>query len=284
MSSRSARVAVLGGTFDRLHVGHQALLAAAFDAARRVGIGLTTDAYLTAHPKPWAGRIAPFARRRRELQRYLTSHYPTSRWWIVPLSDGWGGSVEPGVDVLVASSETRVAARGVNRERRRRSLGAVRLRLVPVVLAEDGLPVSSRRIRSGAIDPTGRRIRPLRIAIVAGRRPDREIVAGAIRDAFPELTVRFVPSAPSPRTVRTNSRSNLPSPLHTAQNALGQNDYAAAMERISSRTRGGPGGAAWIAIASATGARAVRILSFDPAHVALAMRRAFRPSARRARS
>ncbi|MCI4354776.1 MAG: pantetheine-phosphate adenylyltransferase [Thermoplasmata archaeon] len=150
-------VAVLGGSFDHLHAGHKALLAAAFASARRVGVGVTTDAYLKSHPKPRGTQIQSYAVRRRQLRRHLERHYASSRWWIVPLADGWGRSVEPGVDVLVASEETAAAARAVNVERRRRGLPPVRLRLVPLVLAEDGRPISSRRIRAGSIDADGRR-------------------------------------------------------------------------------------------------------------------------------
>ena len=48
---RYGRVA-LGGTFDRLHVGHVALLRTAFHIGDEVAVGLTSRRFLTAHPKP----------------------------------------------------------------------------------------------------------------------------------------------------------------------------------------------------------------------------------------
>ncbi len=150
-------VAILGGTFDHLHRGHAALLAAAFARAERVRIGLTTAAFLRAHPKPWPDRIEPYATRRRRLARFLSAHWPARRWSIVALHDPWGASVEPGPDLLVVSDETRTALRAIRTERRRRGLPPLAVAVVPTVRAADGRPIASRRIRAGTIDRAGRR-------------------------------------------------------------------------------------------------------------------------------
>ncbi|MFZ1023990.1 MAG: pantetheine-phosphate adenylyltransferase [Thermoplasmata archaeon] len=152
------RVAVLGGTFDQFHAGHQSLLRRAFATADTVGIGLTTASYLKRFPKPLARRIQPYAERKRVLAHWLRTHYGRHRWWIAPLGEPFGRSVGPGVDVLVVSSDTRAGGRAVNRERRRRSLPRLPIEVVPLVLARDHRPIASRRIRAGEIDPHGRRI------------------------------------------------------------------------------------------------------------------------------
>ena len=185
-------VAVLGGTFDRLHIGHRVLLDEAFRAGRTVGIGLTTAKFLRGHPKPGARSIQPFPVRRAALERYLSRRYSRGRWWILPLEDGWGRSVEPGVDVLVASAETVSGARSVNAERTRRHLPRLVVRLVPVVRGEDGLPVSSRRIRAGVIDARGRRLRPLQVQVVARSEADRKAVRRAFRLVFPGQSFRWM--------------------------------------------------------------------------------------------
>lgn len=152
--------AVLGGTFDRLHDGHKALLEAAFRRARRVGIGLTTAGYLAAHPKPLAHRIRAYAQRRRALRDYLRRHYPGRDYAIVPLDDLFGGSLRPEVDLLVISEESRVGARAVNRRRRALGLRPLELEVVPLVVGKDGRPIAGRRIREGLIDVHGRRRSP----------------------------------------------------------------------------------------------------------------------------
>ncbi|MCI4319246.1 MAG: pantetheine-phosphate adenylyltransferase [Thermoplasmata archaeon] len=155
--ARRYRIAVLGGTFDRLHAGHERLLARAFAAADSVGIGVTTDQYLHRHPKPMGGTIRSYRSRRAALTKFLRRKYPGRGFWLAPLNDGWGRSVEPGIDVLLATPDTRRGAHAVNRERRRRGLPPLAIVLVPLVRGADGRPIASRRIRSGEIDARGQR-------------------------------------------------------------------------------------------------------------------------------
>jgi pantetheine-phosphate adenylyltransferase len=183
-------VAVLGGTFDRLHIGHEALLNSAFRVGRDVGIGLTTAAFLRGRAKPLGGRIAPYARRHRTLAVWLRRHHPDRTWWIAPLKDPLGQSVEPGVDAIVVSVDTRGGGRAVNRERRRRGLPPVAIVLVPLVLADDFRPVSSRRIRAGIIDCEGRRLS--RIAIRAhAPTGSRDAVRAALNEVYRRPAIRW---------------------------------------------------------------------------------------------
>jgi cytidyltransferase-like protein len=152
---RRAHIAVLGGTFDHLHIGHRALLAIAFQRAREVKIGLTSDRFARSEKKPLPRRVQSYATRRRNLRAFLRKRFPHRAWTVVSLNDPWGGSVGPGVDLLVLSEETRRAARPINAERRRRGLAPLRVAVVRLVRAEDGRPIASRRIREGEIDAEG---------------------------------------------------------------------------------------------------------------------------------
>lgn len=149
-------VGVLGGTFDHLHAGHRALLEAAFEHANQVRIGLTTDLFARSEQKPFPRRVQSYVTRRRHLRDYLRRRFPGQSWSIVPLDDPWGGSVLPGVDMIILSEETRRAAVAINAERRRRGLPPLQIHVVEQIPAEDGRPISSRRIRAGEIDPDGR--------------------------------------------------------------------------------------------------------------------------------
>lgn len=155
---RRSRVAVLGGTFDHLHSGHHALLAAAFQRAREVKIGLTSDKFVRKERKPLVGLVQSYETRRRSLRKFLRLRFGRRRWSIVALNDRWG-SVRPGADLLVLSEETRRAARSINAERRRRGLAPLRVCVVQQVRGEDGRPIASRRIRAGEIDRDGHLLR-----------------------------------------------------------------------------------------------------------------------------
>ena len=204
--------AVLGGTFDHLHAGHAALLSAAFRAGRTVSIGVTTDRYLAEHPKPGSDRLEPYRRRRQLLERWLRRHYPGRTWRTAPLENRFGRSVEPGVDVLVVSVDTTAGGRAVNAERRRLRRPIVPLVVVPVVLADDLGPVSSRRIRSGEIDPEGRRIAPIRIGVGLEAPDDRDPAGRAVLEAFPSARLTWVrsprrgPPGPAERRARGLAR------------------------------------------------------------------------------
>ncbi len=177
---------VLGGTFDRLHVGHEALLGAAFQAGRHVAIGVTSSRYLAEHPKPGGTAIASAPARRRALARWLRQHQPGRRWTIVPIDDRFGGSVGPDVDALVVSADTLEGGRAVNRERRRLGRRPVPVLVVPLVLADDLEPVSSRRIRAGEIDRQGHRRSPLAVGVVADDPADGRAAVAGVRRTFPQ--------------------------------------------------------------------------------------------------
>jgi pantetheine-phosphate adenylyltransferase len=162
-----------------------------------VSIGVTTDRFLDHHPKPGARKIQTYATRRRALGRWLSTHYARRRWSLVALADTFGGSVEDGVDVLVVSADTVAGARAVNAERRRRGRRPVPVVVVPLVLADDLRPVSSRRIRMGEIDRSGRRRSRIEVGLAVDLPADSGPAARGIRGAFPHARVRNTRRFPS---------------------------------------------------------------------------------------
>lgn len=183
-------VVALGGTFDRLHVGHEALLATAFACGRTVLIGVTTDPYLARHPKAGARTLRPYRLRRQALVRYLGHRFPTRRWEVSPISDRYGRAVGPGIDALVVSVETAHGGRAVNAERRRRGLPQLPVVEVPLVLADDLRPVSSTRIRAGLIGPRGERLAPIQLGLLTDEPLAPSVARETVADLFPRSAWR----------------------------------------------------------------------------------------------
>jgi len=148
------RVAV-GGTFDRLHNGHRALLTKAFEVGSEVLIGLCSDEMVKE--KPYASQVASYGERLKALERFLEEKGFKERAKIVMISRPEGLLLEdPSIEALVVSEETKPRGEEISRERVKRGLPPLTIVVVPMVLAEDGKPISSTRIRAGEIDEHGK--------------------------------------------------------------------------------------------------------------------------------
>ena len=145
MDMKFRKVAV-GGTFDGLHRGHRILLDKAFKVGETVLVGLTGDAF--------AGKeCGSFLDRKKRLMDYLVGR----RYEIVELRDPYGPAIHDAeLEAIVVSEETRRRAEEINKIRAKRGLEPLRVVVAPMVLAADGKPISSTRIRKGEIDPEGR--------------------------------------------------------------------------------------------------------------------------------
>src|SRR5438309_786890 len=89
----------------------------------------------------------------------------------------------PDLDVLVVSAERMPVALTLNDARAAKGLRRLAIRAVPMVLAQDGLPISSRRIRQGLIDRRGRRLKPMQVFVGSGN----PVKARAVREVFRAL-------------------------------------------------------------------------------------------------
>ncbi len=154
-------VAALGGTFDELHIGHLALLNTAFRLSKKVIIGVTSDEFASKLRKE--GRVSPMRERVEELKRTLDKYGWLSRAEITQLNDPYGPLLsDERINALVTGPITLDRAEEAVNLRVSKGLPPVSLELSPLVLAEDGRPISSTRVRLGEVDRTGR--------LIAGRK------------------------------------------------------------------------------------------------------------------
>jgi cytidyltransferase-like protein len=139
------RVAV-GGTFDRLHEGHQALLRKAFQVGDRVIIGVATGRLLEQKSKKEL--ILPYQRRVRDIKKFLSSEGWLERAQLVPISERFGTTADdPYLEAIVVSEETAPVVREINRARKNKGFRPVHPVVIRMVLGENGKPIKSSKLR-----------------------------------------------------------------------------------------------------------------------------------------
>lgn len=180
----------MGGTFDILHDGHKALLAAAFRLPRAdVLIGLTTDPFA----RQTRERVNPYDARERNLRRYLRSKGWT-RFHVEPIDSAYGPADDrPDLEAIVVSAERAGVAKGLNDTRVAKGLRPLEVHTVPMVCAQDGMPIQSRRIRAGIINPRGVRLATLLVSVGSDNPVKARAVRRVFSDLFARVRVRMVP-------------------------------------------------------------------------------------------
>lgn len=140
-----------GGTFDPFHAGHKALLETCFEVGDEVICGLTTDAFVA---KAKDREVAPYEERAERLREFAADR--RDRLVIVPLYEPFGPApFVHDADAIVVSEETKEAADRINDLRAKWGREPLAVHVVPLVMADDGKPVSGTRVAAGEIDAEG---------------------------------------------------------------------------------------------------------------------------------
>jgi len=148
------RKVAVGGTFDELHRGHEALICKAFEVGEEVLVGLSSDEFVSKMGKPH--KTASYRERLEELQTYLKDSGLAHRAQIVQLDDPFGRTIPgEGLEALVVSEETEKTAEKINEKRKQAGLLPLDIVTVCMVPAENSTPISTTRIRRGEIDRDG---------------------------------------------------------------------------------------------------------------------------------
>ncbi|MFQ5887522.1 MAG: phosphopantetheine adenylyltransferase [Candidatus Hydrothermarchaeales archaeon] len=146
------KLVAVGGTFDAFHRGHEALLKKAFEIGESVIIGLTSDEMMDKD-------ISPYKDRKKVLEDFLKENSFLDRCRIIKLDDPYGPATDDErMDAIVVSEETRYMAGKINNIREKKGLAPLNVVVIPLILAEDGIPISSTRVKKGKIDRNGKLI------------------------------------------------------------------------------------------------------------------------------
>ena len=148
----------MGGTFDILHIGHLELLKKSFEIGKFVIIGLSSDNLVKERLMKKINNS--YEVRKQNLVKIIDMEVGSNFYEITKLEDVFGPLMfSEQVDCMVASTETSYKGEHVNEVRTRMGLPTVDIVSVELKLAQDGLPISSSRIRANEIDEIGNTIK-----------------------------------------------------------------------------------------------------------------------------
>ena len=143
----------MGGTFDVIHKGHITLLSEAFSISAKVIIGLTSDELALRKEKDLQN---DYNKRLETLVKTIETKFPNMEFEISKLDNDFGPAVlEKEVQALVVSGETSDQGEILNQLRKQKNLSLVEVVVVPMVLAQDGIRISTTRIKNQEIDNDG---------------------------------------------------------------------------------------------------------------------------------
>ncbi|WP_296874371.1 phosphopantetheine adenylyltransferase [uncultured Methanobrevibacter sp.] len=148
MNSKRYNKVAVGGTFDKFHDGHKKLLSTAFEIGDEIEIGVTSDAF-----GGLKGDIDSCKERMSNLKSFFSDKY---NFVVVPLEDPYGTTIyDADFEAIVVTEETEPTAVEINEIRVSKGMKPLDIVVVSFVLAYDGNPISSTRIRSGEINQKG---------------------------------------------------------------------------------------------------------------------------------
>jgi pantetheine-phosphate adenylyltransferase len=150
-----------GGTFDEIHAGHLALLSKAFELAKSVIIGVTSNEF--AIKRKGKNNINHrYEERVANLKDAIRKNFGEVTYQISKLDNDYGPVIlSEDVNALVASTETAKKVDEINRIRHTKGLAPIAVITVDLVRAYDSKPISSSRIRTGEIDPSGKKLKAI---------------------------------------------------------------------------------------------------------------------------
>lgn len=184
---------VLGGTFDRLHVGHKILLTqAVLRARKRVVVGVTDDSMVKTKTLPEL--IQPVDKRIEDVKQFLNSIDKTLIYEVVPISDPFGPTKsDPDLDLIVVSAETLRGGEKVNELRRSSGLQELKIHCIDLVEFVPDTDVKETKVSSTntRLDLLGTRIHQPREHPHLPSKPYTIGVVGSIASGKSVMTKRL---------------------------------------------------------------------------------------------
>lgn len=145
----------LGGTFDKLHLGHRNLLDAALNLKCEIIIGVLSDQLVKK--KALSKFIPNFNKRIKLISDYMNyKSQKNIKWTFYKLNDPYGPAInDKELEYIVVSEETLPTAIEINFIRESKGLKPLKLVVIKMVKAKDKRPLRATRIRIGEVTEDG---------------------------------------------------------------------------------------------------------------------------------
>ncbi|MFX1250581.1 MAG: pantetheine-phosphate adenylyltransferase [Promethearchaeota archaeon] len=138
----------VGGTFDRLHEGHELLLEAAFALGSFVHIGVLSDELIRKSHKEFKNKIRSLNERKESVKQFIKQKNFEKPYRIQTLTHPFGIThTDPNLEAIVVSEETLPAAFQINEIRVQSQYKPLIIILIPEVEDETGIRITSTRKR-----------------------------------------------------------------------------------------------------------------------------------------
>lgn len=151
-----AKNCAIGGTFDKLHYGHQAFISAAFNIAKHVHVCIMSDEGVKKWGrKEYSDKIDGYDVRLHHVLNYLKAYDLIYHAIICSINDPFSyavkGETAKKLDSILVSMDKLVLERTMklNEMRVKRSLSPLHIFRMPLLVDKEGKPFSSTRIRAG---------------------------------------------------------------------------------------------------------------------------------------
>ncbi|MGB3988802.1 MAG: pantetheine-phosphate adenylyltransferase [Minisyncoccales bacterium] len=140
---------IVGGTFDLFHKGHETLLENAFKLGIVV-VGLTSNKMALQRKQR---EVEDYKERENSILRFANSQNKNIK--IKKIEDSIGFSLDDSFERIVVTKDNKETAEEINEKREKEGKTPLEIVEVDLLLAKDGKPISSTRIRNGEIDKDG---------------------------------------------------------------------------------------------------------------------------------
>ncbi|GAB0097011.1 bifunctional phosphopantetheine adenylyltransferase - Dephospho-CoA kinase [Sergentomyia squamirostris] len=164
---------VLGGTFDRLHMGHKILLSnAVLRTKKRLVVGVTDANMIKSKKLPEL--ILSVDQRINDVTTFLQDIDHSLMYEVVPIPDPFGPTAtDPDIDLIVVSQETLRGGEKVNEVRQKNNLNILEIFCIKMLELEPDSDDKEKKISSSnqRMDLLGTRIREPQIKPHLEKRP-----------------------------------------------------------------------------------------------------------------